>query len=185
MTGRRSASSGSSAMTAEVGPAVSNGSQRIATRSLRLSGALASRIVREALTAGGEVWVKGSGQSMYPTIRNADYVLLSPIRSAVRRGDIVLVPLGPGLMLHRVVDLTGKGVITRGDARTTNDVATSMDRIIARAIAVRRGDRVRALVPTLRFGFAPLLHFALEGTRRRARAVKQRLPRFRRRPGGR
>lgn len=104
---------------------------------------------------------------MFPTIRNADAVLLAPLQRAVRRGDIVLVPLGPGLMLHRVVTVTSEKIITRGDARLTNDRPRATADVIARALAVRDGARVTALVPTIRFGVMPLLRFGTQTARRR------------------
>src|SRR5215475_9594547 len=96
-------------------------------RSLLLSAPDAARLIRDAVSVGGELWVRGSGWSMHPTIRHADPVLLAPLGAggAVRRGEIVLVPLGPRLMLHRVVDLQGDVVVTRGDARQRNDAPVS------------------------------------------------------------
>lgn len=147
-------------------------SGRFATRSLRLSARLASQLIQDALAEGGEIWVKGSGQSMFPTIRNADDVLLSPLRRGVRRGDIVLVPLGPGLMLHRVVTVAPNRIITRGDARTADDLPIAPDEVRAHAVAVRRDSRVSALVPTLRFGAPPFLRYVVEIARRSARSVR-------------
>ena len=163
------------------GAASSAHGKRLATRCLRLSGSVAGQLIRDAIAGGGEMWVKGSGQSMFPTIRNADAVLLSPMRRLARRGDIVLLPLGPGLVLHRVVEATRDQLVTRGDARPSNDLPTHPDRVIARAVAVRRDGEVRALVPTLRFGLLPLARLAIQSTRRRVnRGTLARLLRRRR-----
>jgi hypothetical protein len=111
---------------------------------------------------------------MHPTVRHADHVLLSPLPRPARRGDVVLVPLGPGLMLHRVVRADDAGVVTRGDARQVNDVPVSQDQILARAVAIRRRDVVTPLVLTTRFGARPLLRFLFRATRRRIRLLRAR-----------
>ena len=157
----------------------SGGKQRSVTgsmprRSLSLTAPQISRLIREAVHAGGEIWVTGSGQSMHPTVRHADFVLLSPLARRAKRGDVVLVPLGPGLMLHRVVHVDSAAVVTRGDARQVNDVPVSHDQILARAVAVRRRGVVTPLVATTRFGVAPLLRFFLRATRRRIRLLRAR-----------
>lgn len=150
---------------------------RLASRSLRLPATLGARLIREAIASGGEIWVMASGQSMFPTIHNADDVLLSPMRRGVRRGDVVLVPLGPRLMLHRVVSTAPSSITTRGDARAADDRPMAPEDVLARAIAVRRQARVSTLVPTLRFGVAPLLRFVLEGARRRVNRAWRSRPR--------
>lgn len=150
------------------------GGTAFAKRSVRLSAPLAAQLIRDAVGGGGEVWARGSGQSMFPTIRHDDLVLLSPLRRSIRRGDIVLVPLGRGLMLHRVVRMEGPRVITRGDARAADDIPILASDVVARAVAVRHGDRVSALIPSARFGLAALFRFLIESTRRRARFLNTR-----------
>lgn len=114
---------------------------------------------------------------MHPTIRHADPVLVVPLGSEVRRGQVVLVPLGPRLMLHRVVDVQGDIVLTRGDARQRNDAPIAREDVVARAVAVRQQRSVITLVPTLRFGLAPLVRFLLSETYRRGRLVRATLGR--------
>jgi hypothetical protein len=144
---------------------------RLVKRSLQLTAPEASQLIRDAVAAGGELWVSGSGQSMHPTVRHADPVLLAPLRGPVRRGDVVLVPLGPRLMLHRVVRVDRDAVITRGDARPRADAPIPRAAVIARAVAVRRDALVTPLTLTTRFGFASLVRFLFEGARR-ARIVR-------------
>jgi hypothetical protein len=146
-------------------------------RSVTLSAPDAARLIRDALGAGGELWVSGSGGSMHPTIRHADPVLLAPLARRVRRGEVVLVPLGPRLMLHRVVDVQGDIVLTRGDARQRNDAPIPRRDVFARAVAVRQQTTVATLVLTLRFGIAPLVRFLLRESYRRARLIRATLRR--------
>jgi len=138
-------------------------------RSLSLTAPEVRRLICDAVEAGGEIWVGTSGQSMHATVRDADQVLMAPLARKVRRGDIVLVPIGKGLMLHRVVRVGPTAITTRGDARRTNDAPVPHREVLARAVAVRRKGQVTALVPTNRFGVAPLVRFFMMETRRRAR----------------
>ena len=141
-------------------------------RSLQLSAPDAARLIRDAVRAGGELWVTGSGQSMQPTVRHADLVLVAPLRRDVRRGDVVLVPLGPRLMLHRVALLDDQRVVTRGDARERDDAPVARGEIVARAIAVRRNDVVTPLGPTTRFGASALARYLIADAKRSARRVR-------------
>lgn len=141
-------------------------------RSLQLSAPDAAQLIRDAVRAGGELWVTGSGQSMQPTVRHADLVLVTPLRRDVRRGDIVLVPLGPRLMLHRVALLDAGRVVTRGDARERDDAPVARGEIVARAIAVRRDSVVTPLRLTTRFGAAALARYLIGEARRRARRLR-------------
>jgi hypothetical protein len=112
---------------------------------------------------------------MHPTVRHADLVLLAPLGRPVRRRDVVLVPLGPRLMLHRVVRVDRDVVLTRGDARRRDDAPIARDAVIARALAVRRDALVTPLTLTTRFGFASLVRFLIDEARRRAHVVRVRV----------
>lgn len=141
-------------------------------RSVLLSAPEASRLIRDVVQAGGELWVSGSGQSMHPTVRHADQVLIVRLDRPARRQDVVLVPYGPRLMLHRVVSIIGDTLHTRGDARSHDDPAVSSRDVVGRAIAVQRDERVTPLIMTSRFGMAGLVRFLLWEAKRRARLVR-------------
>jgi hypothetical protein len=117
---------------------------------------------------------------MYPTIRPGDRVLLSPVRAALVRGDVVIVPLGRSVLLHRVVSLTNGSALTMGDACKMPDRPIDVDSVFARAVAIRRETAVTALTPTLRFGVWALCRFAMSEVRRRAAAARGRLGAWRR-----
>jgi hypothetical protein len=144
----------------------------IGKRSLQLSAPDAARLIRDAVRAGGELWVTGSGQSMQPTVCHADLVLVAPLRRDVRRGDIILVPLGSRLMLHRVALVQGGLIVTRGDARERNDAPVARADIVARALAVRRESVVTPLSLTTRFGMAALGRYLAADAKRRARRAR-------------
>jgi len=144
----------------------------LANRSLQLSAPEAARLIRDAVGAGGELWVSGSGQSMHPTVRHADFVLVGPPGPDVHLRDVVLIPFGPRLMLHRVVEVQKEIVLTRGDARERRDPPVRRVDVVARALAVRRDDIVTPLTLTMRFGFAGLVRFLLSESVRRARQAR-------------
>lgn len=150
-------------------------------RSVQLSAPEAAQLIRDAVDAGGEMWVSGSGQSMHPTIRDADSVLISPVGRDVRPRDVVLVPLGPRLMLHRVVCVANGRIRTRGDARRHDDPSVERSDVVARAVAARHDGRVTPLVLTMRFGARALARYLLVEAKRRARLALAALSR----PGGR
>ncbi|WP_420450964.1 S24 family peptidase [Ilumatobacter sp.] len=78
-----------------------------------------------ALTGSSRLLVVG-GDSMLPTYRSGDVVVLGPV-GAPSVGDVVVleVPDGPAagrLIIHRVVDVRADGaIVTRGDSRRTAD----------------------------------------------------------------
>jgi hypothetical protein len=109
---------------------------------------------------------------MHPTVRHADLVLVAPVGREVRRRDVVLVPLGPRLMLHRVVRVEDATVHTRGDARQRDDAPIPRNAVIARALAVRSKAGLTPLILTMRFGAGPLVRFLLGEARRRARLAR-------------
>ena len=111
--------------------------------------------VAAMLETRGEIWVTGVGDSMAPTIREGDRVLLVPV-GPLRRGDVVLGDFGRSLVLHRVLTLLPDGsILTIGDAHSDPERLARVH-VLGRAVVVERradGRRV-ALDPTLRHGYA-------------------------------
>jgi len=136
------------------------------------------------LAEGRPVSLGVRGGSMSPFIRNGQQVLLEPLRSPPRPGEVVL-RRAPGrrLVLHRVVRVSAGGVVTRGDAAPAEDPPAAPGDILARAVAVS-GRRRLHLRPA--FGRLLLRGHGLRGGRlaaaplrplvRAARALAARLP---------
>jgi hypothetical protein len=124
---------------------------------------------RTVVSAGGEMWLRVTGRSMTPTLGEGDSVLLSGPGGRVRPGDVVLAAAPRGPLLHRVRRVSGATVVTQGDACDTADGELESDAVVARAVAVRRGQVVAALTPTLRFGVGPLLRYCVRALRRSRR----------------
>jgi hypothetical protein len=126
-----------------------------------------TELVRGVVRADGSVWMRVTGISMNPVVREGDAVLLEPLRRAPRRGDVVFVDAASGPLLHRVRHANSREVITRGDAATRDDPSVPPWACLAQAVAVRRGSVTIALTPTLRLGPVALLWSAAWGLRLR------------------
>ena len=111
--------------------------------------------VAAMLETRGEVWVTGVGDSMAPTIREGDRVLLVPA-GTLRRGDVVLGDFGRSLVLHRVLTLLpDDSILTIGDAHSEPE-RLPRRHVLGRAVVVERqpGGRRVALDLALRHGYA-------------------------------
>ena len=114
-------------------------------------------LVRGVVGAGGSVWIRVTGISMNPLLREGDSVLLTALARAPRPGDVLLLAVPGQPLLHRVHRLSGGMIVTRGDAAHTDDLPVPLSASVARALAVRRGSVTVALAPTVRLGIKPLL----------------------------
>jgi hypothetical protein len=115
------------------------------------------QIVRSAVSVNGAVWIRVTGKSMNPIIRQGDRVLITALRRVPARGAVVLIDAEGIPLLHRVVRMRGGSVITKGDNRRLADPPQPLTAVVGRAMLVRRGGTPICLAPTLEFGFLPLL----------------------------
>ena len=107
-------------------------------------------VLLDGLARGFSVSFVAEGDSMWPTIRSGDRLTAVPVNpSEVRPGEIVLVLSGhthPRLLAHRVVTIRQAGseptIEVRGDAKRGPDVPVTLDRVVARVVAVERGWRI-------------------------------------------
>jgi signal peptidase I len=91
----------------------------------------------------GEVLGKGStlafiagGVSMAPFIEDGDTVVVQPAGS-LRIGDVILCKTTEGvLLLHRVIKITGTGIVTRGDACRADDGVIPPENVMGKASKV-------------------------------------------------
>lgn len=115
--------------------------------------------LRPTSLGGPATYISVSGQSMVPTLRSGDLVILHEQRT-YEAGDIVAyrIPAGePGAgnrVIHRVVGGSGsEGYVTRGDNRTSDDQWRPTDDDVLGKLWLRGPGLGRAL-PRLR---APLI----------------------------
>jgi hypothetical protein len=124
------------------------------------SRAVHAEMLRVEIERRGALWVRAEGGSMWPTIHAGDDVLLAPISTAPRTGDVILVDTGVRLLLHRVRRVGDGCLTTSGDACTADDAELGLAQVVALARASRRGARLTPLAPSLRFGIPALLRWA-------------------------
>ena len=74
---------------------------------------LFSELIEETLNRGHSVRFPAPGDSMYPTIRADETVVVEPIiASEVQLGDIILYHHSSGVVAHRVIRIVKKGDFT-------------------------------------------------------------------------
>lgn len=87
-----------------------------------------------------------TGSSMSPALKALDTIYVSPCRSKqIRQGDVILFfPPGENRMVvHRVVYISDRGLMTRGDNnREIDPWLLSPDRIVGRVVQSKRKNRL-------------------------------------------
>lgn len=147
------------------GPAGRTLAERTLPPVCEVSGPALLEIARAATGTGGCLWIRVTGKSMNPLIRHGDRVLVAPLRAPARVGQIVLLDSGGAPLLHRIVDIDGGWLITRGDSRRSFDPRLPAAAVLGRVMAVRRGDTVLCVAATFSFGLLPLLRGCVWGLR--------------------
>ncbi|MEJ7811603.1 MAG: nucleotidyltransferase family protein [Gemmatimonadaceae bacterium] len=132
---------------------------------VHLSGGRLAELVAGVTGVRGEMWMVVTGKSMMPALAPNDRVLLGAPRPRARVGDVVLRAGDDAPVLHRVVRSTTAGVVTRGDACMADDAPVPPASVIARAIAVARGEIITPLSVSPRFGPRPLVGFLVSRVR--------------------
>jgi signal peptidase I len=93
--------------------------------------------LRAVLAAGHGARFRVEGDSMHPVIRNGDYVQVVPcMPSKLRRGEVILAATGRGLTAHRIVRISERGIITRGDNSLRSDPPVDLASVIGRVAEV-------------------------------------------------
>ena len=101
----------------------------------------ATTVIVDLLASGHAVQFQARGDSMYPLIRDSDYLHVEPCE-AVRVGDVVLVLAERGLTAHRVLSV-GAVVVTRGDNAPAADDQVGREKVLGKVTAViREGKRL-------------------------------------------
>ena len=119
--------------------------------------------LRAVLAAGHGARFRVEGDSMYPVIRSGDYVKVIPCAlSELRRGDVILAATGRGLTAHRVVRISERGIITRGDNSLRSDPAVDAASVIGRVAEVEQitGDcrKIDSSVKIITFAWAFIVY---------------------------
>ncbi len=89
-----------------------------------------------------------SGSSMWPALKKGDLVALKGVDSieALRVGDIIAFEHVSDLAIHRIVEIEGETIVTKGDGNLQSDPPISFEQVVARIPSI--GGRL-AKVPYL------------------------------------
>lgn len=114
---------------------------------MTLSSAELSSLSRDVLSAAVLIRLQAPGNSMRPTIRHNDIILVETLETVVRLGDIVLfLSAASRLTAHRVVMVDEqRGYLMRGDANQACDGWIGSEQILGRVVAIQRGRKTIAV----------------------------------------
>jgi signal peptidase I len=88
----------------------------------------------------GTLRLRVNGFSMLPSIWPGDVACVSSVdRDAYRPGDVVLYARNRRLFVHRLVEMTGEAVVTRGDALLDPDPPVRAGDLLGRVVSIERG----------------------------------------------
>ncbi len=92
---------------------------------------------------GVTTWIAPRGASMRPLVGPDTWMLVEFGAASIRRGDIILFPIGELLVAHRVVELRERAgqslVIAKGDAEPFYDPPLQIGEVIGVVRALRQG----------------------------------------------
>ncbi len=119
-----------------------------------------------------------SGNSMYPTLKEPDYLEICPYNGATpRRGDVVYFrsPHTGMMVVHRIMALRPEGLSTKGDNNPHRDPClVPVNDLEGRVVAARRSGREQSV----RGGTMGMLYYCYARMSRRARTAAGRLYRL-------
>jgi len=93
--------------------------------------------LRDLLASGHAARFRAEGDSMHPVIRGGDYVQVVPCApSELQRGDIILAATARGLTAHRIVRISPRGIVTRGDNSLRSDPPVDAASVLGRVAKV-------------------------------------------------
>src|SRR5436309_1432713 len=107
-----------------------------------------NEITGELMRRGNRVRFRAIGASMQPTIEDGELITVAPVEpAAVKRGDILLYQGVRGVIVHRVVAITGSAkredlsYLLRGDASVSSDDPVRPAQVLGRVVAMQRAGR--------------------------------------------
>jgi len=97
-------------------------------------------LMAEVLARGGSFRFQASGFSMSPFIQDGDTLTITPAPAQLRPGDVVAFrqPSTNRLLVHRIVQVSAQGFLTKGDNSTGTDGFVEREGIIGRVLQVER-----------------------------------------------
>ena len=110
----------------------------------------AEELIVELLRSGSGVRMEVRGDSMVPTLLDGDRVVIEPLVTTPRSGDVVLAILPRGLTIHRVRRAGADGgCILIGDNARVDDPPVALQQVIGRVTLAERDGRLLRVDSTL------------------------------------
>ena len=105
-------------------------------------------LAAEALRRFGELRLRVSGSSMLPALWPGDLLVIrrAPL-AELSRGDLVLFLRQGRFFVHRVLEVSASGLLTRGDALAAPDPPVSPQELLGRVISIWRNGRSAPPLP--------------------------------------
>lgn len=117
-------------------------------------------VTKELLSRGHRVRFRAEGDSMYPTIRSGEAIVVEPIAPAdLKQGDIALYRAARGITAHRVIGIEGGRFLIRGDGTGLGAEPVGGDQILGKVVKVE-SNRGRADLGTRRTKMNSFMHIA-------------------------
>ena len=106
-------------------------------------------LVAEVACSRGKVQLKVTGASMLPVICPGDLITIQRCDAReLQPGEVILFRRNGGLAAHRIVEVSDKAIVTRGDALPSNDAPISYGEVVGRIEFARRDGRPVCLYPS-------------------------------------
>lgn len=102
-----------------------------------------NRNIESVIEEKGEVMTSTAGSSMYPMLRHKrDMVVIEKVNRKLKKYDVPLYRLKSGkLVLHRILKVTDKGYVIRGDNLMNKEYNITDENIIGVLKAFYRGGK--------------------------------------------
>lgn len=106
---------------------------------MRVENKIFFSLVAEQLSNGQSVKIVVNGISMFPTLRNTDTILLEPLTTEPKIGDVLLFLINDIHIVHRLIRREGDVYVMQGDNNYTTERVRRQD-ILARMVSVTHAD---------------------------------------------
>ena len=78
-----------------------------------------------------------SSNSMQPILEKGDLILIKGVKKGdIKTGDIVVYKIDEGFIIHRVIKLQDRVLITKGDANTYPDLPVKYDKVVGETVNI-------------------------------------------------
>ena len=81
---------------------------------------------------------------MWPALKKGDLVLVKAVqKDELEVKDIIVYKNEKGFTIHRIIEINGEKIITKGDANNISDVAITYKDIVGKTLSWSSGNPIR------------------------------------------